>query len=64
MRTAKATGYSSVSDLLQIAGINNNDQIKSLKDMNASWKKINTSKNVMLLLYDYATDNRKYLSAC
>ncbi|KAF3671469.1 putative tyrosyl-DNA phosphodiesterase 2-like [Capsicum annuum] len=45
VRTAKATGYSSVSDLLQIAGINNNDQIKSLKDMNASWKKINTSKN-------------------
>ncbi|PHU24885.1 hypothetical protein BC332_03217 [Capsicum chinense] len=45
VRTAKATGYSSVSDLLQIAGINNNDQIKSLKDMNASRKKINTSKN-------------------
>ncbi|CAN4123600.1 unnamed protein product [Withania somnifera] len=43
VHTAKATGYSSVSDMLQITGINNIDQIKALKDMSASRKKINTS---------------------
>lgn len=43
VHTAKATGYSSVSDMLQITGINNIDQIKALKDMSESRKKINTS---------------------
>ncbi|XP_055806296.1 uncharacterized protein LOC129874929 isoform X2 [Solanum dulcamara] len=45
VHTAKATGYSSVSDMLEITGINNSDQIKVLKDRISSWKKINISNN-------------------
>lgn len=45
VHTAKATGYSSVSDMLQTNGIDNIDQIKALKDMSASLKKINASNN-------------------
>ncbi|MCD9644926.1 hypothetical protein HAX54_033457 [Datura stramonium] len=43
VHTAKATGYSSVSDMLQTTGIDNIDQIKALKDMNSSRKKINAN---------------------
>ncbi|KAJ8550072.1 hypothetical protein K7X08_033779 [Anisodus acutangulus] len=43
VKTAKATGYSSVSDMLQTNGITNIDNIKALKDTSASRKKINTS---------------------
>ncbi|KAK4347948.1 hypothetical protein RND71_034287 [Anisodus tanguticus] len=45
VKTAKATGYSSVSDMLQTNGITNIDKIKALKDMSASGKKINTSND-------------------
>lgn len=62
--TAKATGYSSVSDMLQFTGIENIDQIKVLKDKSGSRKKIKVSNNVMLLLYNYGTGNSKYLSVC
>ncbi|XP_060193774.1 uncharacterized protein LOC132623090 isoform X1 [Lycium barbarum] len=45
VKTAKATGYSSVSDMLQTNGITNVDQIQALKDKSASRKKINMPKN-------------------
>lgn len=45
VHTAKATGYSSVRDMLQITGINNVDQIKALKNRSGSRKKINISNN-------------------
>ncbi|KAK4360568.1 hypothetical protein RND71_019520 [Anisodus tanguticus] len=45
VKTAKATGYSSVSDMLQTNVITNIDKIKALKDTSASWKKINTSND-------------------
>ncbi|XP_004233500.2 uncharacterized protein [Solanum lycopersicum] len=48
--TAKATGYSSVSDMLQFTGIENIDQIKVLKDKSGSRKKIKVSNNEEIIV--------------
>ncbi|KAH0717263.1 hypothetical protein KY285_013294 [Solanum tuberosum] len=50
VHTAKATGYSSVSDMLQFTGIDNIDQTKVLKDKSGSRKKINFSNNEEIIV--------------
>ncbi|XP_006346924.1 uncharacterized protein [Solanum tuberosum] len=50
VHTAKATGYSSVSDMLQFTGIDNIDQTKVLKDKSGSRKKINISNNEEIIV--------------